>query len=162
MDTALPPGTQGSARTLRPSRTVGTCTLRATKRTGSTCKNSWPYHTGSDAIQSSALSCAGQVVKLLLSVAMQTTQGIVLTQAAVDELRRRHVLLPPVLALEKLCATVATPAQGEMHRRLTATIEKWRSGVAIGLTFTGYFHAIKIWPGAAPRLNANLQRRGIF
>jgi TnpA family transposase len=54
------------------------------------------------------------LVELLLPVAMQTTQGIVLAQAAVDELRRRHVLLPPVTALEKLCGAVATRAQREV------------------------------------------------
>jgi TnpA family transposase len=37
------------------------------------------------------------LVGLLLPVPMQTTQDIVLAQAAVDELRRRHVLLPPFL-----------------------------------------------------------------
>ncbi|WP_421380798.1 DUF4158 domain-containing protein (plasmid) [Paraburkholderia sp. DD10] len=42
-----------------------------------------------------------ELVDLLLPLAMQATQGIVLAQAAVDELRRRHVLLPPVPALEK-------------------------------------------------------------
>jgi Transposase and inactivated derivatives, TnpA family len=62
------------------------------------------------------------LVELLLPVAMQTTQGIVLAQAAVDELRRRHVLLPPVPALEKLCAAVATRAQREVHRLLTAPL----------------------------------------
>ncbi len=62
------------------------------------------------------------LVELLLPVAMQTTQGIVLAQAAVDELRRRHVLLPPVPALEKLCAAVTTRAQREVHRLLTAPL----------------------------------------
>lgn len=50
------------------------------------------------------------LVERLLPVAMQTTQGIVLAQAAVDELKRRHVLLPAVAALEKLCASVAARA----------------------------------------------------
>jgi hypothetical protein len=62
------------------------------------------------------------LVDLLLPLAMQTTQGIVLAQAAVDELRRRHVLLPPVPALEKLCAAVATRAQREVHRLLTTPL----------------------------------------
>ena len=63
-----------------------------------------------------------ELFEFLLPVAMQTTQGIVLAQAAVEELRRHHVLLPPVTALEKLCATVATRAQREVHRRLTAPL----------------------------------------
>lgn len=41
-----------------------------------------------------------ELVEFLLPVAMQTTQGIVLAQAAVDELRRQRVLLPPVAAHE--------------------------------------------------------------
>ncbi|MBB5411223.1 TnpA family transposase [Paraburkholderia sp. HC6.4b] len=62
------------------------------------------------------------LVELLLPVAMQTTQGMVLAQAAVEELRRRHVLLPPVAALEKRCAAVATRAQREVFRLLTAPL----------------------------------------
>ncbi|RZF24084.1 Tn3 family transposase [Paraburkholderia sp. UYCP14C] len=62
------------------------------------------------------------LVELLMPVAMQTTQGIALAQAAVDELRRRHVLLPPVAALEKLCAAVATRAQRDVYRLLTAPL----------------------------------------
>jgi hypothetical protein len=46
----------------------------------------------------------------------------VLAQAATDELRRQHVLLPPVAALEKLCAAVATRARREVHRLLTAPL----------------------------------------
>jgi len=62
------------------------------------------------------------LVDFLLPVAMQTTQGILLAQAAVDELRRWHVLLPPVAALEKLCAAVSTRAQREVYRLLTAPL----------------------------------------
>ncbi|MGC5888004.1 Tn3 family transposase, partial [Ralstonia pseudosolanacearum] len=50
---------------------------------------------------------------------MQTTQGVVIARAAVDELRRQRVLLPPIAALEKLCAAVATRAQREVYRLLT-------------------------------------------
>jgi len=63
-----------------------------------------------------------ELVAFLLPIAMQTAQGIVLAQAAVDELRRQRVLLPPVAALEKLCATVATRAQREVFRLLTAPL----------------------------------------
>jgi TnpA family transposase len=57
--------------------------------------------------------------EFLLPVAMQTIQGIVLARAAVEELRRQRVLLPPIDALEKLCAAVATRAQREVYRLLT-------------------------------------------
>ncbi|CAL8476915.1 DUF4158 domain-containing protein [Caballeronia sp. S22] len=62
------------------------------------------------------------LVEFLLPVAMRTTHGIVLAQAAVDELRRHRVLPPPVAALEKLCAAVATRAQREVFRLLTAPL----------------------------------------
>ncbi len=62
------------------------------------------------------------MVEFLLPIALQTTEGIALAHAAVEELRRQHVLLPPVTALEKLCAVVATRAQREVHRRLTAPL----------------------------------------
>ncbi|MFM0609730.1 Tn3 family transposase [Paraburkholderia sediminicola] len=57
--------------------------------------------------------------EFLLPVAMQTIQGIVLARAAVDELRRQRVLLPPIVSLEKLCAAVATRVQREVYRLLT-------------------------------------------
>ena len=60
--------------------------------------------------------------EFLLPIAMQTSQGMVLAQAAVGELRRRCVLLPPMAALEKLCAGVATRAQREIFRLLTAPL----------------------------------------
>jgi hypothetical protein len=60
--------------------------------------------------------------EFLLPVAMQTVQGIVLARAAVDELRRQHVLLPPIAALEKLCAAVATRARRQVYRLLTVPL----------------------------------------
>lgn len=65
-----------------------------------------------------------EVAAFLLPIAMQTAQGIVLAQAAVDELRRQRVLLPPVAALEKLCATVATRAQREVYRLLAVPLSE--------------------------------------
>jgi len=44
----------------------------------------------------------------LESTALQTTQGIVLIQSAVDELRGRLVVIPSLMVLERLCAEVAT------------------------------------------------------
>jgi hypothetical protein len=58
----------------------------------------------------------------LLPVAIQTTQGLVIAQAAVDELRRRRIVLPPVRALDKLCAAVATRAQRSVYRLLTGPL----------------------------------------
>ncbi|WP_233874710.1 Tn3 family transposase [Paraburkholderia adhaesiva] len=63
-----------------------------------------------------------ELAALLLPVAMQTTQGIVLARAAVEALRRQRVLLPPVAALEKLCAAVATRAQRDVYRLLTRAL----------------------------------------
>lgn len=62
------------------------------------------------------------LAELLLPVAMQTTQGIVLAHTAVDELRHQHVLLPPLPSLEKLCAALTTRAQREVHRLLMAPL----------------------------------------
>jgi hypothetical protein len=39
-------------------------------------------------------------------------------QAAVDELRRRHIVLPPA-TIERLCAEVSTRAQRQVYRLLT-------------------------------------------
>ena len=58
----------------------------------------------------------------LESTALQTTQGIVLAQTAVDELRRRLVVLPSLTVIERLCAEVATRAQRKIFALLTADL----------------------------------------
>ena len=55
-------------------------------------------------------------------------QGIVLVQTAVDELRRRLVVLPSLMVLERLCAEVATRAQRKIFAILTAGLtarQRW-------------------------------------
>jgi hypothetical protein len=49
------------------------------------------------------------IAKGLLPTALQTTQGLVLAQTVVEELRKRRIVLPPVPVIERLCAEVATP-----------------------------------------------------
>jgi Domain of unknown function (DUF4158) len=58
----------------------------------------------------------------LESTALQTTQGIVLVQTAVDELRRQLVVLPSLMVLERLCAEVATRAERKIFAILTADL----------------------------------------
>jgi hypothetical protein len=58
----------------------------------------------------------------LESTALQTTKGVVLVQAAVDELRRRLVVLPSLMLLERLCAAVATRAQRRIFAILTGDL----------------------------------------
>lgn len=58
----------------------------------------------------------------LVAAAIQTTQGIVLTRAVVDELRRRHIVVPPLRVIELLVATASTRAQREVYRLLTAPL----------------------------------------
>jgi hypothetical protein len=55
----------------------------------------------------------------LTPLAMQTTQGMVLAQALAEELRVRHVLLPPIPVIEHLCATALTRAERATFERLT-------------------------------------------
>ena len=55
----------------------------------------------------------------LTPLAMQTTQGMVLAQALAEELRVRHVLLPPVPVIEHVCATALTRAERATFERLT-------------------------------------------
>ena len=52
----------------------------------------------------------------LLPIAMQTTQGMALAQAVVDELRKRQIVLPPVAAIERLCAEVLTRAERQVFK----------------------------------------------
>ncbi|PZS08516.1 MAG: Tn3 family transposase, partial [Chloroflexi bacterium] len=53
------------------------------------------------------------------STALQSTRGMVLAQAAVGELRRRLIVLPPVAVIERLCAEAATRAQRKVFSLLT-------------------------------------------
>jgi TnpA family transposase len=55
----------------------------------------------------------------LLPTALQTTQGVVLAEAAIEELRRPRIVLPPVLVIERVCAEVATRAQRQIHKVLS-------------------------------------------
>ena len=47
----------------------------------------------------------------LKPAALQTTRGIALARAVVKELRTRHIVLPSVTVIERLCAEAATRAQ---------------------------------------------------
>lgn len=58
----------------------------------------------------------------LLAVAMQTTQGLVLAQALVAEMRRRRVVLPAIGTIERLCAEVSTRAQRRIFKLLTSPL----------------------------------------
>ena len=43
--------------------------------------------------------------------ALQTTRGVLLAQAVVEEMRKRMIVVPPVAVIERLCAEAATRAQ---------------------------------------------------
>jgi len=51
--------------------------------------------------------------------AMQTTRGMVLAQAVVEELRKRLIVLPPVTVIERLCAEATTRAQRKIFTLLS-------------------------------------------
>jgi hypothetical protein len=52
-------------------------------------------------------------------MALQTTRGVVLAQAVVEELRKRLIVLPPVAVIERLCAEAMTRAQRRVFALLT-------------------------------------------
>ncbi len=58
----------------------------------------------------------------LSPIAMQTTNGMALAQAVVDELRKQHIIVPSAAAIERLCAEVSTRAQRQVFKLLTATL----------------------------------------
>jgi hypothetical protein len=58
----------------------------------------------------------------LLAIAMQTTQGMVLAQALVAEMRRRRVVLPVIATIERLCAEVYMRAQRRIFKLLTSPL----------------------------------------
>jgi TnpA family transposase len=55
----------------------------------------------------------------LVPTALQTTRGIVLAQAVLEELRKRLIVLPPVAVIERLCGEAATQAQRKLFTHLT-------------------------------------------
>ena len=57
-----------------------------------------------------------------LPIAMRTTQGMAVAQAVVDELRRRHIVVPTGAVIERLCAEVSTRAQRQVFKLLTAPL----------------------------------------
>lgn len=60
--------------------------------------------------------------------ALQTTRGIVLAQAAVEELRRRLIVVPPVAVIERLCGETATRAQRKVFSLLTTDLSAEQRG----------------------------------
>jgi TnpA family transposase len=61
-------------------------------------------------------------------IALQTTRGVVLAQAVVEELRRRRIVLPPVPTIERLCGEVATRAQRKVFSLLTGDLSVEQRG----------------------------------
>ena len=55
--------------------------------------------------------------------ALQTTRGVVLAQAVVEELRKRLIVLPPVAVIERLCAEAMTRAQRKVFALLTEGLD---------------------------------------
>jgi TnpA family transposase len=58
----------------------------------------------------------------LLSTALQTNRGIALVRAAIEELRRRSVIVPRLPVLERLCAETALRAQRQLFATLSANL----------------------------------------
>jgi TnpA family transposase len=100
-----------------------------------------------------------EIAKWLLATALQTTQGFVLAQAVVEELRRRCVVLPPVLVIERICSEVATRAQRHVHRALTESLTDEQRKKLDRLLESGDdgSHSLLAWlrlpPGAASARN---------
>lgn len=55
--------------------------------------------------------------------ALQTTRGVLLAQAVVEELRKRLIVLPPVAVIERLCAEAMTRAQRKVFALLTEELD---------------------------------------
>jgi hypothetical protein len=64
---------------------------------------------------------------------LQTTRGIVLAQAVVEELRKRLIVLPPVAVIKRLCAEAATRAQRKIFTLLTEDLSSEQKAQLDGL-----------------------------
>jgi TnpA family transposase len=58
----------------------------------------------------------------LLPTALQTSRGIVLVGAAIDELRRRSIVVPRLAVLERLCAEVIVRSERHLFQALTTDL----------------------------------------
>ena len=67
---------------------------------------------------------AREITKPVLAVALQTPRGLPVVQALVSELRKRNVLLPVVLVLERFAATVLTKATRQVQNDLTFALNQ--------------------------------------
>lgn len=63
-----------------------------------------------------------QTVHALTDVALQTDKGIVLASQAVDMLRQKHILIPPLDVIERICAESVTRANRHIYRTLTESL----------------------------------------
>jgi len=96
-----------------------------------------------------------------MPLALQTTHGMVLAHAVANELRTRHILLPTVALIEKMCAIALTHAERETFRRLTAGLtDRHRTALdSILLVRPGGSSSSLSWfrqPPGAPSANAVL------
>jgi TnpA family transposase len=55
----------------------------------------------------------------LMPTALQTNRGVVLVRAAIEELRRRSVVVPRLAVLERLCAEVIVRSERQLFETLT-------------------------------------------
>jgi TnpA family transposase len=63
-----------------------------------------------------------QIVHALTDLALQTDKGIVLARQAVDILRQRHIIIPPLDVIERICAEAVTSANRRIYRILTESL----------------------------------------
>jgi Domain of unknown function (DUF4158) len=81
----------------------------------------------------------------------------VLAEAAIEELRRRRIVLPPVLVIERVCAQVATRAQRQIYKALSEwlTTEQRTKLDQLLESREGGSHSLLAWlrlpPGASAR-----------
>jgi TnpA family transposase len=102
-----------------------------------------------------------EMVTWLVPTAMQTIQGVVLVRAAIDELRGRRIVLPPVRVLELLAAQATTRADRQVFARLAEplTSEQRRGLDALLELRPGTPYSLLAWlrmPPGAPSARAVL------
>ncbi len=68
------------------------------------------------------LSDFRQTVHALAELAVQTDKGVVLAAHALDTLRRRRVIIPPLDVIERVCAEAITRANRRIYAALTESL----------------------------------------
>ena len=67
-----------------------------------------------------------EIAQVLILLADQTHQAMVLVRSVIDQLRSKQVIIPPLSVIERLCAEAITRAERRLYRKLTSDLDDFQ------------------------------------